>query len=125
MSRWNRLLELVTRPCLATFGVPVVYTPSLDKRPEFGGAPITLVGIFDQKREIVALGGSGGMDAIAIHSVVEIRLSDLIITGEVIDPMEGDDMTISGLTYRVLDVQPDGKGLAVLILNRIQDPFAF
>ncbi|MBF0190221.1 MAG: hypothetical protein HQL99_03605 [Magnetococcales bacterium] len=115
----------MNRPCFATFGVPVIYIPSLDERPEFAGTPIDLVGIFDAKREIVALGGRDGLDAVSLHTVVEIKLADLIITGDLIEPMAGDDVTVAGLLYRVLDVQPDGKGLAMLILNRIQDPFAF
>ncbi len=125
MSRWDKLLALVHRPCFATFGVSVIYTPSLDNRMELGGMPIHLTGIFDQKREMVALGGGDGLDAVTVRSVVEIRLADLILTGEVIVPMAGDDVTVAGLLYRVLEVQPDGNGLAMLVLNRIQDPFAF
>ncbi|MEO5330534.1 MAG: hypothetical protein H7839_00810 [Magnetococcus sp. YQC-5] len=125
MSRFDKLLSLLNRPCFATFGTLVVYTPSLENRMELGGMPITLVGIFDEKREVVSMDASAGMDAVIPRPVVEIKLSDLILTGEVIAPMAGDDVTIAGLLYRILDVQLDGKGLAVLILNRMQDPFAF
>ncbi|MBF0339386.1 MAG: hypothetical protein HQL95_00305 [Magnetococcales bacterium] len=64
MARWDNLLNLVNRPCFATYGVSVIYTPDMDKRPEFAGAPINLIGIFDSKREIVALGSHDGMDAV-------------------------------------------------------------
>ncbi|MBF0339474.1 MAG: hypothetical protein HQL95_00745 [Magnetococcales bacterium] len=117
MSRWDNLLALVHRPCFATFGVPVTYTPALARM--LGGTPIDLVGIFDGKREIVSVGGSGGMEAVTLHSVVEIKIADLGF-----DPMAGDDVAVAGLTYRILDVQPDGKGLAVLVLNQVYDPLA-
>ncbi|MBF0145982.1 MAG: hypothetical protein HQL84_08440 [Magnetococcales bacterium] len=48
----------MNRSCLATFSVPVVYTPSLENRMELGGTPINLVGILDDKREIVFLMGT-------------------------------------------------------------------
>ncbi|MBF0437448.1 MAG: hypothetical protein HQL77_19085 [Magnetococcales bacterium] len=118
MSRWNKLLTLMNRSCFATFSVPVVYTPSLENRMELGGTPINLVGIFDEKREVVSLMGSDGMDAVIPRSVLEIRIADLGI-----EPMAGDDVTIDGMPYRVFEVQPNGDGLVILILNRIQDPF--
>ncbi len=114
------MLALMNRSCLATFSVPVVYTPSLENRMELGGTPINLVGIFDEKREIVSLMGGDGMDAVIPRSVLEIQLSALGIA-----PMAGDDVTIDGVLYRIFEVQPNGKDLAVLILNRMQDPFIF
>lgn len=119
MSRWDNLLNLSNRTCLATFGVPVVYTPSMETRMELGGAPINLVGVFDEKRDIVTLMGSGGLDAVVPHPAVEIRVADLGI-----DPMSGDDVAVNGLTYRILDVQLDGRGMALLHLDQIVDPFA-
>lgn len=86
---------------------------------EFGGTPINLVGIFDEKREVVSLMGGDGMDAVIPRSVLEIRVADLGI-----EPMAGDDVSIDEVPYRVFEVQPNGKGLAVLILNKQMDPFA-
>lgn len=113
------MLKIVNRPCFATFGVPIIYTPSLETRMELGGIPINLVGIFDEKRETISLMGNDGLDAIIPRSVVEIQISDLGI-----EPMDGDDVMVAGVPYRILEVQPDGNGLAVLILARMQDPFA-
>ncbi|MBF0108757.1 MAG: hypothetical protein HQL76_06240 [Magnetococcales bacterium] len=110
---------LLNRSCFATFSIPVVYTPSLENRMELGGMPINLVGIFDEKREIVSLMGNGGLDVVIPRAVLEIKISDLGI-----EPMAEDDVTIDGVPYRVFEVQPDGKDLAILVLNRIQDPFA-
>ncbi|MBF0214560.1 MAG: hypothetical protein HQM00_13530 [Magnetococcales bacterium] len=120
MSRWADLVGLVNRACVATFGIPVVYTPSLENRMELGGVPITLTGIFDEKREIVSLMGDGGMDAVIPRSVLEVGLAELGI-----EPMAGDDVAIGGLSYRILEVQSTTGGVAVLILNRQADPFAF
>ncbi len=119
MSRWDNLLNLANRTCLATFGVPVVYTPSLETRMELGGTTISLVGVFDEKRDIVTLMGTNGMDAVVPHPVVEIKVADLGI-----DPMAGDEVAVNGLTYRILDVQLDGKGMALLHLDQTVDPFA-
>ena len=106
MSNWDNLLKLANQSCLATFGVPVVYTPALD------GTPINLQGVFDEKRDMVSLMGDG-LDAVVPQAVVEIRISDLGV-----DPISDDQVTIDGLTYRILDVQLDGKGMAQLHLVR-------
>lgn len=87
---------------------------------ELGGVPIELLGIFDEKREIVSLMGDGGIDSIIPRSVLEVRLSDLGI-----EPMARDDVSIDGVPYRILEVQSTNGGVAILILNRQQDPFAF
>ena len=86
---------------------------------ELGGIAIELVGIFDEKREIVSLMGDGGMDAVIPRSVLEVRLSDLGI-----EPMAGDDVAIDGVPYRILEVQSISNGVASLILNRQVDPFS-
>jgi hypothetical protein len=118
-GRWDNLLTLMNRTCLATFGVPVVYTPSMETRMELGGTPIALEGVFDEKWENVTLMGTNGMDAVVPHPVVEIRVFDLGI-----DPMAEDEVAINGLSYRILDVQLDGKGMAMLHLAQIVDPLA-
>ena len=119
-GRWDNLLTLVNRSCLATFGVPVIYTPSMETRMELGGTPITLGGIFDEKWENVTLMGTNGVDAVVPHPVVEIKVADLGI-----DPMAGDEVVVDGVIYRILDVQLDGKGMmALLHLVQVVDPFA-
>ncbi len=118
MTDWASAVSDLQGICLDTFGVPIRYIPSVEKRPGLGGMPIDVVGVFDDNREMVNLmsGGSGGMDAVIPRPVVELRVADLGI-----DPMEGDEMVISAITYRILDVQPDGHGSVVLVLNRNQD----
>ncbi|MEO5347175.1 MAG: hypothetical protein H7834_12470 [Magnetococcus sp. YQC-9] len=122
MSRWQSYSALMNRSCQDTFGMPIVYTPSLDNRMELGGSPVSLTGIFDERQEEVTIlsAGSEGMGAVIPRLVLEIRISDLGF-----DPMAGDEVTISGLNYRVREVRTDGAGMAVLHLARGEDPFAF
>ena len=122
MSDWSDAISDLQEVCRDTFGVPVSYIPSVEKRPGLGGAAIAISGIFDDSRETVNVmsgGGGGGMDAVIPRPVVEIRIADLGI-----DPMEGDEVVVGGATYRIIDFHLDGHGAAVLFLNRDRDLFA-
>ena len=118
MTDWADALSDLQETCRDTFGVPVRYIPSVEKRPGLGGAAIEITGIFDDSRETVNLMGGGGMEAVIPRPVVEIRIADLGI-----DPMEGDEVTVNEITYRILDVQADSHGAAVLVLNRNREPY--
>ena len=119
MSRLDRLIGLVNRSCLATFGIPVSYTPSLRNRPELEEQPIAITGIFDDRRVNLTLMGAGlnGIEAVVPQTTLELRLSDLGF-----DPMPGDEVTVNGLSYQVMDAQPNGTGLVTLTIVRMQDP---
>ena len=122
MTDWTEAIANLQEACRDTFGVPVSYIPSVEKRPELGGMAIEITGIFDNARETVNLmagGGRGGMETVIPRPVVELRLADLGI-----DPMEGDEVVINSLTYTITDVQPDGHGTAVLFLSQDQNLFA-
>ena len=118
MTDWNSAVSNLQEVCIDTFGVPVRYIPSVEKRPELGGIAIDVVGIFDENREMVNLmsGGSGGMEAVIPRPVVELRLADLGI-----DAKEEDEVVVNNTTYKILDVQPDGLGATVLVLNQVRD----
>ncbi len=122
MSDWSDAIADLQDACRDTFGVPVSYIPSVEKRPGLGGATIEISGIFDDSREtvnVMAGGGGSGMEAVIPRPVVEIRMSDLGV-----DPMEGDEVIVDGVTYRIIDVHLDGHGSAVLFLNRDRNLFA-
>jgi hypothetical protein len=118
VTRWDNLLTQANRSCFSMFGVPVIYTPSLETRMELGGIPITIEGVFDERRETVSLMGAGGLDAVVPRPVVEIQLAELGI-----EPMVGDEVTVGALSYRVQEVQPTGGGLAILVLVQQGDLF--
>ena len=120
MNDWNLALAGLQEACRDTFGVPVSYIPSVANRPERQGQAVTLTAIFDENREMVNImsGGSGGMDAVIPRPVLSLRRVDLGF-----DPLEGDEVILSNILYRVIDVQPDGAGMFDLILNRSKDLF--
>lgn len=75
------------------------------------GEFVDLDGIFEAGRE-VALSG----DAVGISAVLPV----LTVAAESIPATaaQGDDLEIRGVNYRVTDIQPDGSGLARVILER-------
>ncbi|MBF0116452.1 MAG: hypothetical protein HQM04_15600 [Magnetococcales bacterium] len=120
MSRWDALSGLVNRSCLATFGVPVTYRPALRNQPDLAEQPFAITGIFTEKNLNITLMGAGanGLDAIVPQPTLEVRLSDLGFL-----PMVGDEVTVDGPLYQVVEVQPDGRDMALLRLAKQQDPF--
>jgi hypothetical protein len=119
INGWADAVTGLQEICRDTFGVPVSYIPSVNSRPELQGQAIDITAVFDENREIVnvmAGSGGGGMESLIPRPVVELLLSDLGI-----DAQEGDEMIISGVSYRIVDVHPDGLGAAVLVLNRVRD----
>ncbi len=119
INGWADAVADLQDACLDQFGVPVRYLPSIEKRPGLNGVAIEISGVFDDNRQTVNLMGGGGMEAVVPRPVVEVRLVDLGI-----DPMEGDEVMVNEITYRILDVEMDGYGTAVLVLQRNRDPFS-
>ncbi len=115
MSDWSNALTDLQTACQDTFGILVSYIPSMQKRPELGGTAIEITGIFDNNRETVNLmaGAGSSMEAVIPRPVVELRLVDLGI-----DPMDGDEVIVNNVSYRIMDVQPEGNGTVVLFLSQ-------
>ena len=84
------------------FGYEVTYTKAT------GG---TCNGIFDNEHITVEVGEEGAPVSEQKPTVL-IRASDLDS-----DPAQGDSLTINGNTYSVFDIQPDGTGAILLILE--------
>jgi hypothetical protein len=85
------------------FAVTASYTPQ-------GGSSTNVLGIYDQ--EYLEL-DSGGSVAFAIN---QPRFQ--CATASVSSAAEGDTMVISGVSYRVTVVQPDGTGVTTLVLEK-------
>lgn len=69
-------------------------------------------GILEAAREVVLPGDGGGVSA--RMPVLTLPESSIPETAS-----QGDDMEIKGRNYRVADIQPDGSGLARIILERV------
>ncbi len=92
-------------PLMKLVGVPIVFTPAL-------GVAVNLNGIFNEAHEEVTL--LDDVPASTVSPAVGVNRSDLNQ-----DPLQGDMVTIesTGETYVIRDVQPDGHGHILLLLN--------
>ena len=106
---------LVIGPCIAVFGQDVVYTAAAD------GVARPMTAVFDEEYLSLSPLGAGMDDRMGMPSnitsakpVLGVQLSQLAVT-----PMQGDGVLIvlTGQTFTVVEVQPDGHGAAKLILN--------
>lgn len=70
-----------------------------------------LEGIFEKAREVVLPGEGGGVSALL--PVLMVAESSVPETAS-----QGDDLEIKGRNYRVADIQPDGSGLSIIVLER-------
>lgn len=69
-------------------------------------------GILEAAREVVLPGESGGVSArMPVLTLPEASVPETA--------SQGDDVEIAGRNYRVADIQPDGSGLARVILERV------
>lgn len=75
-------------------------------------ASFSLTGVFDREHVEVSF-DAGGAAVSSRHPVFGCRTS-AFPTG--FTPTQGDYLTIQGATYRVMDVQPDGRGHVFLPL---------
>nr|CRH06138.1 conserved protein of unknown function [Candidatus Magnetococcus massalia] len=112
MMDWQKAVSDLNQTCRDTFGIPVLYTPQ-----EFGVSAKELIGLFDERREVVTL--MGGMETEVQRPVLEVSSVELGIT-----PTKGDQVTIQSQLYRVLEHQPHGQGNLLLMLEKMNDPYA-
>lgn len=100
---------LVLAPLHATFGETVQYLSAS------AGYFVLADAVFD--RGYVQVGtDAGGVPVTAWHTFVGIRLASCP-AGFI--PAGGDQITARGSLWQVADIQPDGKGNAVLVLASI------
>jgi hypothetical protein len=69
----------------------------------------TITGIFDNAYVVSALDTD---DVETLQPQVYVK------SGDVVGIVQGDTMTINGITYKVISPQPDGTGLTLVILSR-------
>jgi len=91
---------------LVHFGRSVVYTPAS------GDPSFEVRGIKGAAHTAIAIGAES--DVSTLSPRIGVKLADFPAP-----PVEGDQCTVDGIAYRVIDVQPDGEGLgADLVLRR-------
>jgi hypothetical protein len=101
------LFDGLNRACQRAFGEPVTYRRS-------GHPDHPMSGIFDESYEIVTL--IEGAENSTVSPALTITDADLPEGAEV---AQRDRFVIGGRSYRVRDVQPQGGGETLLLLNEV------
>lgn len=87
------------------FGTRATLTPS-------AGDPVEITGIFTAAHEVA--GASGDWPGVSTAAPVLTIPASALPAGA----MQGDALSIGAVAYRVRDIQPDGTGLARLVLEK-------
>ena len=97
------------------FGETYKYHPTIENHPSSGGFAVDIVGVFDQNRKEVSIGrtGSSLVNAAITSKTFEFKESDLPFTAKKKDSVE-----IGGRKYIIVEVQPDGAGVVLLVLRK-------
>jgi hypothetical protein len=110
MIDWD---QMVNGPVMSAFGEPATFLP-------VAGAPFPITGTFHEAYKSVDL--VGGMGITSEMPALGVRLSEFPVR-----PLQKDRVAIvatalhGGGTYVVKEVQPNGIGGALLMLNRVGD----
>ncbi|MBF0098348.1 MAG: hypothetical protein HQM04_12420 [Magnetococcales bacterium] len=109
---------MANQSCLATFGEQVDYRPSMRNHPELGEQIIQVTGVFAERDVNFTLmgGGANGVDAVGPQTTLELRPSDLGFF-----PKAGDEVTVHGTLYQVVDARSDGREMALLSLAQLSE----
>ena len=117
MTSWADLAGGLLATATRTFAhkTPIVFTPQ-------AGTPVTFndpanceagpFAVFDAAHQVVEL-GEVDVPIDSTAPVLGVRLSDFPTA-----PSQDDTAVIDGGTYRVVSVQPDGQGGAMLVLRK-------
>jgi hypothetical protein len=98
--------SLVNGPVADTFAEPVIFRPA-------SGGSFPVRGVFDRAYRAVEVTGNG--EAVtSVHPCIQVRLSEMPQR-----PAQGDlwDVPSVALSFITREVQPDGLGFALLLLN--------
>jgi hypothetical protein len=101
---WTDLVNTMDAACLATFGIPVTFTP------QDGSGAQQIAGIIQHPAmaEDYVPGGVQGTSVVRLF----VRFAKIMPP-----PRHGDTITINGIVYDVVDVDVDAQGGAVLKLR--------
>lgn len=76
------------------------------------GTTQSLAGTFDRRHIDIGLGGESA-DLSTMETLFTVRTADLPAEEE------GQTLTLSGSTYRIVDRRPDSGGMTVLVLQKV------
>ncbi len=99
MDHWGQLTGALNAEVLDAFGREVAYHSQ-------AGGTVDIRAIFQPAREAED-------SAPGVYSVIFVRLADLPVP-----PARGDAVEISGVRYKVFDIEADTSGAAVLRLRK-------
>jgi len=99
---WEDATKRALGTALNTFGKSATYTPAV-------GAASTITGVFDRGYRAIEF---NGVETSSFAITFAIKLEDLSA-----NPVSGDQVTIDGTTYKIIESQEDGQGGAILILH--------
>lgn len=115
MSVWPQLTQSVLGAAVTAMGTAFTFIPIDDG---VQGTPIELQGIFDDAHA-EEVPDAGGEVVISTHvPVIGVRLSDFPNGRE---PQQGDVIQREGVTYDIVDTEPDGQGGSRIILHVKRD----
>ena len=102
---WTDLTTRIQEAGQTIFGETVTYTPT-------SGTPETVTGIFDAEHHFQEVIG---------ETVIETSRPRLVVRSASLstDPVRTNTVAVRGVTYTVLEVQPDGQGDIELILEKV------
>ncbi len=98
MADWASLVDRLNEQVLSTFGRELTYTPQ-------AGTPSTLVGILET--------GARPEDAApGVYALLFVRAAAFAEP-----PARGDEVTVGGSVYKVVDLEADAEGGLRLVLH--------
>lgn len=102
--------KLALEPCMATFAEPAKWRSG--RLADW----VAITGVYDDAYfPLDPLGGDDGIGGVHITTsrpVLGVQLSALAV-----EPEQGDLIGVRGMIYRIHEVQADGRGGALLVLN--------
>ena len=102
---WLDLTARVQTAGQTVFGEVVTFTPT-------GGSAETVTGVFDAEHAFQELMGDATIET--LRPVVIFRTASLSQT-----PVRGDSISVRSTDYTVIEIQPDGHGDIVVVLEKV------
>jgi len=103
MGNWPALAAIVQSTAQTIMGEATTYTPA-------GNAPESITGIFEGAH--VELDLSNAVQS--TYPALSVHLTDLAVS-----PSVGDAITVRGVGYTIAEIQPDGQGDVMLVLEAV------